>query len=326
MRSYRPTAGKFSILWILSHPSTLTQEELDSYDLIYAASETLVFLLSLSISKPVKVFRQCTDTTIFYPGAADISRRSGILYVANTRGIRRNMAWWGSQAIPDLQLYGQGWDSYGMEKYVKGNAVANDELPGLYRAARLSLNDHWLDMRHFGIINNRIFDCLACGLPVITDSFPELRHLLGDALLYADTQEEFETALRYAESHFAEVCGKTEEFWKRSGHLYSFDARAQQILEDIALYSSGRGRIMPRQIAGQDSMSASRLWQAIKENARCDEYQIKSIERISRKQHKALEKYKSRTGLLEKRIKLMEGRIFWVLARRVRAFIRRLLR
>jgi hypothetical protein len=44
----------------------------------------------------------------------------------------------------------------------------NEELGELYSRSRATLNDHWADMRAYGFVNNRIFDALACGLPVIS--------------------------------------------------------------------------------------------------------------------------------------------------------------
>jgi hypothetical protein len=313
LRSYRPPAGKFNILWVMSHPALLTKEELDSYDLIYAGSELLAFLLESVTSKPVKVLRQCTDTTRFHPGEAvdDSSPRSGVIFVSNARGIRRNMACWGSQMADNFLLYGRGWKSFGLDKYVKDEAVPNDELGDLYRRAWLGLNDHWLDMRDFGIINNRIFDSVACGLPVITDSFPELRSVFGDTLLYADSREDFEIALRDAKRRYPEISAKVQEFWKRNGHLYSFDARAAQILEDIEFYTSPREPGTHRPKACPGAAQSAILWQAIKENAVYHAYQMKNLDGIARKAVKELEECRGVMAVLQ-------TSILWKLARWLR--------
>ena len=53
--------------------------------------------------------------------------------------------------------------------------IENSQIPALYRSARVTLNDHWKDMLDYQFVNNRIFDALACGLPVISDCCDELR-------------------------------------------------------------------------------------------------------------------------------------------------------
>ena len=42
------------------------------------------------------------------------------------------------------------------------------------------------DMLEYQFINNRIFDALACGLPVISDRCRELEEIFPDAVLYYD--------------------------------------------------------------------------------------------------------------------------------------------
>ena len=46
------------------------------------------------------------------------------------------------------------------------------------------------------IINNRIFDALACGLPVISDGCEEMKEIFPDAVLYYDTKEEFDACIQ----------------------------------------------------------------------------------------------------------------------------------
>ena len=58
---------------------------------------------------------------------------------------------------------------------MKSPSVENYELPNIYRSAKVTLNDHWDDMLQKQFINNRIFDALACGLPVISDECDELK-------------------------------------------------------------------------------------------------------------------------------------------------------
>jgi hypothetical protein len=258
--------------------------------------------------------------------SASADNRSGTVFVANTRGIRRDMAWWGSRMADNFRMYGRGWSSFGLERYVRREAVPNDELPDLYRGARLGLNDHWLDMRYFGIINNRVFDSLACGLPVLTDSFPELRRVFGDALLYADSNVEFETALGYAQNHYSEISEKACRFWERNGHLYSFDARAEQILEDIELHSRQRGDGARPPKLCPEGESRVALWHAARESVLYHQNQMKVVTNFMKKRDQIIEKYRRKVAELEKSRKI---RWSWILLRLLRdpiPYIKRLLR
>ena len=237
LRRWSPPKGVFSILWLLSHPNDVTQDELEAFDLVLTASRTHAKLLEAALRTPVRVARQCTDHRLFQRPAGPIEnerdQREGIIYVARSRGVRRDMAQWIVETGIDATIYGNGWERYGLGRRVHGKHIANDELPRLYRRAWLGLNDHWMDMRAFGYINNRILDCLGCGLPVVTDEFPELRDVFGDALLYANDARGLISAMEKCQNDYMSVLSKSREKWNEVVGEFTFERRAAEILEWI---------------------------------------------------------------------------------------------
>jgi hypothetical protein len=237
LSQFRPAKTKYNIIWIISHPAMVTSEELDAYDLVLTASAFHRSMLCEITRTPVEVARQCTDFGQMHLRRQTLSEeakaREGIVYVANSRGQRREMARWIEETNIDVRVFGRAWEKFGVGHLVEKEYIANADLPELYRSAYLCLNDHWKDMRAFGFINNRVFDSLACGLPVLTDSFPEIRMLFGDALLYAHNAEEFKDRIAFCRSNYAEVLGRTREKWDEIANLYSFDARCDEIVNWI---------------------------------------------------------------------------------------------
>jgi hypothetical protein len=233
---YEPTRGKVHLLWIMSHPSTVIVDEIDSYDLAYVSSTTHRELLQGATRTPVRVLRQCTDTSRFTAPTDDAEglRRRDVVFVANSRGVRRDVLVWAIEAGSPPAIVGRHWGGVGLGHLVKREYVDNDELPEFYRAARLSLNDHWSDMRHYGIINNRIFDCLACGLPVLTDAFPELREVCGDSVLYASDPASYREAMTRYVLRYPDLLERTGRLWERLRREYSFETRAQQIVSEAS--------------------------------------------------------------------------------------------
>lgn len=232
-RLYVPPREKVSMLWVISHPATVSVEELNNYSVAFVASEKLYAAFDPLTSTQVEVMRQCTDVALFTPprcaAEEDAKRREGVVFVANSRGVRRDMLQWSLAAGRPPRLIGGHWDQFGLAELVYREHVRNSELPEVYQAAKASLNDHWADMRHFGIINNRVFDCMACGVPVVTDSFAELRSVIGDAALYANNADEFQSALKELDESYASVLWKVRSWWDEHGTDYSFSARAEQI-------------------------------------------------------------------------------------------------
>lgn len=231
---YEPVRGKVHLLWIMSHPSTVATDEIDSFDLVYVASATHKALLQGATKTPVRVLRQCTDTMRFTSSGNEgtILDRRDVVFVANSRGVRRDVLAWAIEAGSPPSIVGRHWGGVGLGHLAKREYVDNDELPAFYRGARLSLNDHWSDMRHYGVINNRIFDCLACGLPVLTDAFPELREVCGDSVLYASDAASYRDAIRYYTLRYPDLLEKTAKLWERLRGEYSFQTRAEQIISE----------------------------------------------------------------------------------------------
>ena len=233
-RPWTPPKGVFSVLWNISHPADIPLEEMQAYDLILTASSLHRDLCAAMMETPVRVARQCTEFDaakwVRQPIEEQAERREGIYYVANSRGQRRDMARWIAEFQVPVEIYGSGWDRSGVASLVQGDHFPNDRLPELYGNAQLVLNDHWADMRAFGIINNRILDCLACGVPVLSDSFPEIREIFGDALLYAHDAESFREQIDYCRNNYETVLRRAQEFWEREGATFTFDYRAEQIL------------------------------------------------------------------------------------------------
>lgn len=239
-RRYRPSAGKPAMMWAISHPSTITLEEIESYNLVFVASEAHRRMLVERTSTSIRTLRQCTDTILFYSRESSIAERDGIVFVANSRGVQRNMLRWSMELGIRPKLIGRGWKSIGLGHWVAQEYVDNDKLPELYRSAALGLNDHWADMAHYGYISNRIFDCLACGLPVLSDDFPELREVCGDGLLYASDQESFHRALIEYALYYPDLVRRTKQLWDKIGSLHTFDAVAAQLMAEAASLPPGK--------------------------------------------------------------------------------------
>lgn len=234
---YRPPKGIRSGIWILSHPSSVDVDELRAFDRIFVASETHWALLKEVARKPVSVLRQCTSSRFLFPKRSleeEVETRDGIIFVANSRGRRRDMLLWAEKENVPVRLYGRMWDKVGFGEWVHHEYVDNNELPALYRSARLSLNDHWSDMRNFGVINNRVFDCLAAGLPVLTDDFPEARKVLGSAVLYANSSSQFASAVDRYKKDYQGLLEAVSKIRDKINASFTFDARAEQLEAELA--------------------------------------------------------------------------------------------
>jgi len=191
LSSYVPKPGQVNVLWCISHPELVTVEECESYDLVCIASERFAASLRRRVSKPVVVLEQATDPRLFFPDPdSDQSYRHELLFVANSRKVRRRIL---ADLLPtehDLAVYGTNWAGLIDPRHIAGEHIANKALRTAYSSASIVLNDHWDDMREHGFISNRIYDVLACEGLVLSDHLPELTERFGEAVVtYTDPEE-----------------------------------------------------------------------------------------------------------------------------------------
>lgn len=227
------------IMWNISHPEMVTEEEYQLYDVICVGSLHYAKELQKKITVPVVPLLQCTDTELFYPDQeAEKHRGKDYLFIGNSRSVARPCVLWAAKDKLPLKIWGAGWKAMlGPDKtMVQDVFIENNEIPALYRSARVTLNDHWKDMLDYQFVNNRIFDALACGLPVISDCCDELRNIFPDAVLYYSNKEEFQKCVAQLENDYDAVKARVDAQWPMIKEKYSFEARARELVEIAGKY------------------------------------------------------------------------------------------
>jgi GT2 family glycosyltransferase len=178
---FHPKPAQFNVLWSISHPEGLSGEECDGYDLVAVASPLFAVQLGECTRTPVVVLEQATDPWLMRPDPRPELAHE-LVYVANSRNVLRPIA---RDLLPtehDLAIWGLGWDGLIDTSRVVAEHLPNSELCHVYSSAGIVLNDHWDDMREHGYISNRVYDALACGVPVLSDDVPGLAERFGDAV------------------------------------------------------------------------------------------------------------------------------------------------
>ena len=178
------------VLWIISHPESITRTECEDADLVLVASEPFADHLRERTDTPVEVMLQASDPVRFRPLAPDARYRHPIVVVAKTRDVQRAAVTDAISAGLRPAVYGTGWRDLIDPSMVIADYVPNAELPILYSSAGVVLNDHWPSMREWGFVSNRLFDLMACGTPAVSDAVPGIETLFGKAVgMYLDPPE-----------------------------------------------------------------------------------------------------------------------------------------
>lgn len=247
LKSVRLPVGATSVVWVISHPEKVTTKELAAYDLRYAASASWPRMVAEQAGLDMKVLLQCTDPERFFVDEEAIPEVQGkLLMVGNSRKQYRPAAIETANAGLPVVIYGNDWEEFVEEEHIAGSYVPNEELRRYYRSAQWALNDHWPDMRDQGFISNRIFDVLASGGRLLTDSVAGLAELFPKSVLPNGVATftspldllgivEAGTAKFYDEEILQEVSR-----YVRLEH--SFEARARVMLEDVRRHRALSGQ------------------------------------------------------------------------------------
>ena len=227
-----PSPGQRQVLWIISHPETVTDAELDRADLVLCASTPYAQVLRARTATPIEVLLQATDPSRFAPEAAGTPNRRGrdVVVVAKTRGVVRRSVLDAHAAGLRPTIYGSGWRGVVPREQIAAEHVPNADLASVYARAGVVLNDHWDSMRDHGFVSNRIFDVLACGTPVVSDPVAGLDAIFEGLVPTWESPEELGEIVRSLQADprpALEAAGRARELVLAH---HTFDHRASEIL------------------------------------------------------------------------------------------------
>ncbi len=225
-------SGQTMILWILYHPELVTDELLAAYDLVLVASDRFATTIAPRSGAPVVSLHQAADPERFRLGMSGPAHE--LLFVGNSRGVRRPILDDVTPTRHDLAVYGGGWPPDLLDPvHLRGSSVPNDELPGYYASAAIVLNDHWQEAAEAGFLNNRLYDVLAAGGFVISDAVDGLREEFDDGVVaYHDAPD----LVRLVEQYLADPASRAEraERGRRAVlERHTFSHRVDEILRQI---------------------------------------------------------------------------------------------
>jgi len=181
--------SQVNLLWHISHPALAAPALYDRYDHVFVASDPFAARMAALARVPVTPLHQATDPERFRPEPT--GPRHELLFVANSRFVRRRIVDDLAGTRHDLAVYGANWGPDLIDpRFVRGKGIANADLHRYYSSADIVLNDHWDDMRAEGFMSNRLYDALACGACLISDQIDGIEAEFDDAVItYRDREQ-----------------------------------------------------------------------------------------------------------------------------------------
>lgn len=221
--------GRKYIMWNISHPEDVSIEEYNMYDYVFFASSRMHKELQGKIVPRSSVLLQCVDEEVMVCSDST-EKKYELLFVGNSRHVFRPIL---RDLLPTehrLSIYGRQWDEFPVKDYVVSEYLENEKVGQAYHDAKILLNDHWDDMREYGIISNRIFDALAVGAFVISDNIPEIESLFEGNVVTYSTREDLKEKIDYYLEHPEERQKKAERGKEIVLKEHTFAERIKEIL------------------------------------------------------------------------------------------------
>jgi GT2 family glycosyltransferase len=222
--------GRINLMWVISHPTMVTVDEVREYDLVFAASHGWSRRMQAESGVEVRPLLQATDPRLFNPERATPDTGYQAVFVGSSRNVERPVVRDAIQAGLDVAIFGPYWTQFFPDASFVHAAVPNAEVGGLYRAARVVLNDHWDDMAENGFVSNRLFDAVASGARVVSDPVDGIEELFeGAAQVYAGPEDLRRLAVDALDTRFPNEQQRVG-IARRVAEKHSFDARATELL------------------------------------------------------------------------------------------------
>ena len=191
LHKYKPDPYHINLLWIISHPELIDDLFLQNFDIIFSASKPLTDSIKSKFPQHIVEFLpQCTDDSIFFPDK-ETAKEYPATFVGNSRRVYRNAIKYAVENSRDVKIWGTKWEMFIDTKYIVSQSLPSTEVANIYRRSNIVLNDHWEDQKIAHIINNRIFDVLACNVMVLSDENPGIADIFGDMLPTFSNEQEF---------------------------------------------------------------------------------------------------------------------------------------
>jgi O-antigen biosynthesis protein len=138
------------------------------------------------------------------------------------------------EAVPDLEIFGKGWEEIPEVAERWRGHIDYARLPGLYRESIVVVDQAAVHTRGYGSLNSRVFDAIAAGAVPVTNQIDGARELFGDRLPVYETPEELAGIVRELGADPEAAAERAAELRETvlAGHTYT--ARAVQLREVLA--------------------------------------------------------------------------------------------
>ena len=262
----RRQGGRFTLLFhdthhrAVSDPNAIRQFDLDGYDGVLAFGETLAEVYRRwGWGERVYVWHEAADTRLFHPPAEEVERK-GLVWIGNWGDDERSaelesFLFRPAQTVGlPLEIYGVRYPEHALQTLARYGVTYRGWLPNARAPeifARHLATVHvprrfYVDMLP-GIPTIRVFEALACGIPLISAPWSDSEGLFNPGTDYLVAQDEaaMERHLNAVRNDADLRRSLVENGLNAIRSRHSCAHRAEQLLAILATHGAGAPMEMP---------------------------------------------------------------------------------
>lgn len=212
------------------------------------ATNSVEGVARLGSHKPARLLQMAANPRLHRPLGVDPRYRAQVAYLGSynvaTKGREPFDRYIAPAAEFDLALWGAMWQDSppALRRRWRGRLPV-PHVARLYSSVDIALGFNAESQAAAGMINNRVFEVLACGALLVSDRVPAIVELFGDCAVftegYADTREKIAHYLAHPDERTALTRRARERIL--TGHTY--DHRARDVVAMYADHMRERGRL-----------------------------------------------------------------------------------
>jgi GT2 family glycosyltransferase/spore maturation protein CgeB len=237
----------------------LDSSSLDAFDLLLSSSSTFVDALMEKQSRSAKVLKIGTRGAAMADGVPNERFKADVIFNGNFAGADRDFCAFVDPSRFDgsFRVVGKGWESHENLKDIWQGGADYEDMPDLYASAKIVIDDANPSARAWGGTNSRVFDALAAGCLVLTNSIESSR-IDFDGLLpvWKNVEELYDIVNHYLNDEDART-GLVNQLRDRVLREHTYANRAETLRGHL-LDLSGPNRIAIK--IGAPTMAAAADW------------------------------------------------------------------
>lgn len=130
----------------------------------------------------------------------------------------------------NLEIYGYGWETHPVLSAFAKGILPKDKMAGLYNNSKVVLGVTEDRQRRFGMINNRVYEALACGAFFISEYFAELEDEFGDMIFYSKKEGDTRMSIELILSNWHQMITHSQRVSSFIKDNHSYQHRIKEIM------------------------------------------------------------------------------------------------